>query len=111
MFFLEVLPRLAPGVLVHVHDIFLPCDYPAAWTARLYSEQYLLAAMLLGMTSTFRVVLPNYFVCSDPDLGLRVREIFRAPAGPDIPFHYTNAGNTPGVSFWIMTTGPGAGLS
>jgi hypothetical protein len=107
VFFLEVLPRLAPGVLVHIHDIFLPCDYPAAWAARLYSEQYLLAAMLLGMASTFRVVFPNYFVCMDPDLSLRVRELFHAPAGPDIPFHYTNAGNTPGVSFWITITGPG----
>jgi hypothetical protein len=107
VFFLEVLPRLAPGVLVHVHDIFLPCDYPAAWTGRLYSEQYLLAAMLLGMTSTFQVLLPNYFVCMDPDLGLRVRELFRAPTGPDIPFLYTNPGNTPGVSFWITITGPG----
>lgn len=25
---LEVLPRLAPGVIVHVHDIYLPYDYP-----------------------------------------------------------------------------------
>src|SRR6185369_13818881 len=29
--FLEVLPRLARGVWVHVHDIFFPHDYPAEW--------------------------------------------------------------------------------
>lgn len=41
---LEVLPRLKPGVLVHIHDIWLPYDYPPEWSSRYYSEQYLLAA-------------------------------------------------------------------
>lgn len=31
LLFLEVLPRLRPGVVVHVHDIFLPAEYPEAW--------------------------------------------------------------------------------
>ncbi|HVY97092.1 MAG TPA: class I SAM-dependent methyltransferase [Solirubrobacterales bacterium] len=30
-FFFEVLPRLRPGVLAHVHDIFWPADYPDEW--------------------------------------------------------------------------------
>ncbi len=38
--FVEVLPRLAPGVLVAIHDVFLPWDYPPTWERRLYSEQY-----------------------------------------------------------------------
>lgn len=49
--FLEVLPRLAPGVWVHVHDIFLPCDYPRMWTEEMqffWNEQYLLQAFLIG---------------------------------------------------------------
>jgi hypothetical protein len=29
--FLDLLPRLAPGVWVHVHDIFLPYEYPRTW--------------------------------------------------------------------------------
>jgi hypothetical protein len=29
---------------VHLHDIFLPWDYPEEWRGRYYSEQYLLAA-------------------------------------------------------------------
>ena len=29
--FFEVLPRLAPGVWIHFHDIFWPLDYPAEW--------------------------------------------------------------------------------
>ena len=44
----EVVPALAPGVLVGIHDIFLPEDYPPQWADRWYSEQYLLAAWLLG---------------------------------------------------------------
>ncbi len=49
--YLELLPLLAPGVLVHVHDIFTPHDYPAGWVVdevRLYNEQYLVEALLSG---------------------------------------------------------------
>jgi predicted O-methyltransferase YrrM len=47
---LEVLPRLAAGIVVHFHDIFLPLDYPRAWFARgtFLAEQYLVHAFLLG---------------------------------------------------------------
>jgi hypothetical protein len=47
--FFDVLPRLAPGVLVHIHDIFLPDEYPKVWTieqGRNWNEQYLLRAFL-----------------------------------------------------------------
>lgn len=47
--FLEILPRLRPGVWVHVHDVYFPTDYPPAGLidARVaYNEQYLLAAFL-----------------------------------------------------------------
>lgn len=106
VFFLEVLPRLAPGVLVHIHDIFLPFDYPAEWSARLYSEQYLLAAMMLAERPPFEVVLPNHFVCSDGALAAIVRDLFSRADGADIPFRYPNAARTPAVSFWIETVGP-----
>ena len=43
-----VLPRLAPGVRVHVHDVFLPDPYPADWTWRGYSEQLGVACWLLA---------------------------------------------------------------
>lgn len=45
----EIIPRLKPGVLVHVHDIFTPHDYPELWLRqerRLWTEQYLLEAYL-----------------------------------------------------------------
>ena len=46
---LEILPRLKSGVIIHVHDIFLPSDYPRdAVLSKLcfWSEQYLLQAFL-----------------------------------------------------------------
>ena len=48
--FFEVLPRLKPGVIVHIHDIFLPDEYPKVWVmdqGRNWNEQYLLRAFLL----------------------------------------------------------------
>jgi hypothetical protein len=47
--FLEALPRLKPGVLVHIHDIFLPFDYPERWVVEErwgWNEQYLVHAFL-----------------------------------------------------------------
>ena len=65
--FLELLPRLAPGVWVHVHDIFFPHDYPAEWLIErrlALNEQYLLEAFL-SFNQEFRVALANYWVCLD----------------------------------------------
>ena len=66
--FLEILPNLPPGVLVQVHDIFLPYDYPADWADRYYAEQYLLSCILLSGYSKLEIVLPNYFVTNDERL-------------------------------------------
>jgi Methyltransferase domain len=55
---LHVLPRLAAGVVVHVHDVFWPFTYPAAWLRerRDWTEAYLLHAFLSGNDS-WEVVL------------------------------------------------------
>lgn len=58
---LEVLPSLASGVYVHVHDIFFPTDYPKTWILEKslsWNEQYLLQALLTG-SQQFRVVYGN----------------------------------------------------
>jgi len=44
----RILPVLAPGVLVHIHDVLLPDPYPAAWEWRGYTEQLGLAGWILG---------------------------------------------------------------
>jgi hypothetical protein len=49
--YLELLPILKPGVIVHVHDIFSPRDYLKQWLVdevKLWNEQYLLEAFLSG---------------------------------------------------------------
>ena len=48
--YFNVLPALAPGVLIHIHDIFLPLEYPQAWVIddnRSWNEQYLVHALLM----------------------------------------------------------------
>lgn len=55
VFFLEVLPRLRPGVIVGLHDIFLPFDYPESWLNRYYNEQYMLATHILASPKPFPV--------------------------------------------------------
>ena len=45
----EIIPRVGTGVIIHVHDIFSPRDYPENWLRaerRLWNEQYLLEAFL-----------------------------------------------------------------
>lgn len=56
--YLELLPTLRPGVIVHVHDVFSPRDYPRQWVLDrmwLWNEQYLLEAFLTGNDS-WRVI-------------------------------------------------------
>jgi hypothetical protein len=49
--YLELIPRLKKGVIVHVHDIFTPRDYPLEWVMkekRIWTEQYLLECLLMN---------------------------------------------------------------
>jgi hypothetical protein len=55
---LRVLPELAPGVIVHFHDIFTPLDYPEKFVMTnlcFWGEQYLLEAFL-SFNSAFKVL-------------------------------------------------------
>ena len=57
--YLEILPQLNSGVVIHIHDIFSPKDYPDKWILgkehRLWNEQYLLEAFL-SFNSQFRII-------------------------------------------------------
>lgn len=56
--YLEILPILRSGVLVHIHDIFTPKDYIDDWIlkqVRFWNEQYLLEAFLT-MNDKYRVI-------------------------------------------------------
>ncbi len=55
----RILPALAPGVLVHIHDVFLPDPYPADWAWRGYTEQLGLAGYLTS--SGWQVVWASHY--------------------------------------------------
>jgi hypothetical protein len=55
---LQLVPAVKPGVLVHIHDIFTPRDYPKNWILyyrHMWGEQYLLEA-LLSFNKEFEVI-------------------------------------------------------
>jgi hypothetical protein len=56
--YLEVIPRLRDGVVVHIHDIFLPWDYPEEWvmSGRGWNEQYVVQSFL-AFNDRFEVLL------------------------------------------------------
>ncbi|MBA2406574.1 MAG: class I SAM-dependent methyltransferase [Chitinophagales bacterium] len=67
-FFLEILPILKKGVVVHIHDIYLPYDYPEVMIRRYYNEQYILASCLLSNPQKYEVICPNYFIYTEKAL-------------------------------------------
>jgi hypothetical protein len=68
--YLEILPRLNKGVLIHVHDIFLPQEYPKKWVKELHlfwTEQYLLQAFLAFNDSLEVLWAGSYMHLKHPD--------------------------------------------
>ncbi len=76
--YFEVLPRLKPGVLIHVHDIFLPLEYPQEWVLdenRSWNEQYLLRALLM-YSDSFQVLFGcSYAFYQFPELVIRALDL------------------------------------
>lgn len=97
VFLTEVLPRLKPGVLVGIHDIFLPWDYPPEWTGRYYSEQYLLACYLLG-GHALRIELPLVYCSQTPTLHGVLDPVWALPTMADAI--------KPGGLFWVTPQAP-----
>ena len=58
--FNRILPQLPVGVLVHIHDVFLPDDYPASWAWRGYNEQSAIPAMVLS--GGYEIVFSSHYV-------------------------------------------------
>jgi hypothetical protein len=95
--FLDVLPALPPGVLVHFHDIFLPDDYPLEIADQFYSEQYVLAAALLAEGPRLQIVMPNWYVGADAELAAILEPLWAEPGFEAVQRH--------GASFWLQTGG------
>ncbi len=93
VFFLEVLPRLKKGVIVHLHDIYLPYDYPQFMCDRFYSEQYGLAMYLLANPKKYYTLLPNYFISEDKELSELISPVWEHENLHGVETH--------GGSFWL----------
>lgn len=90
---LEVLPLLAPGVIVHFHDIALPAEYDRQYFVNpqfrvFWTEAYLLQAFL-AFNSAYEVLLAMVY------LKLRFPKEFEAGFPHPVP------GSLPSGSFWI----------
>lgn len=96
VFFLEILPRVKPGVIIHIHDIYLPEDYISGHVWRLWNEQYLLATALLFGGQAFEVLFPGWYVGRDPELRRHaLATLFQGPLAGLEPY---------GASFWLRKT-------
>jgi predicted O-methyltransferase YrrM len=84
----NILPVLAPGVLIHFHDIFLPYEYPKDWIITngwTWTEQYLIQALLTANHS-YEVIWPAHYL-------QRTR--------PSFPKYFKRWNNSTARSLWI----------
>jgi hypothetical protein len=88
----EILPRLARDVTVHIHDIFLPWDYPQEWvfTGRAWNEQYAVRSFLT-FNSAFEIRLSVVWMS-------HFQPAVLSAALPDFPERYADGGG----SLWIQ---------
>jgi len=91
--YLEILPTLNSGVMVHIHDIFTPRDYPSRWVFEamlLWNEQYLLEAFI-SQNENYEVMLSLNHLFHDHKDALNLAcPVLNSESGPE-----------PG-SFWII---------
>jgi hypothetical protein len=86
--YLQILPRLASGVLIHIHDVFLPYDYPREWIVEnrwLWNEQYLIQAVLQFGDAFDVLWAGHYLQRTDPQFAARL----------------PRAGTRPATSLWL----------
>lgn len=89
-FFFRILPRLKSGVLIHLHDIFFPYEYPEEWIferGQTWNEQYILQAFLMN-NDKYKILIANHYLFAH-----RKRELDDLYQGIQ-PSH--------GVSFWMQ---------
>ena len=93
----RVLPALPPGVLVQIHDIFLPEDYPPSWDWRGYSEQLGVLPLLLG--GRFEVLFSSRYVVT------RMRPDLERSLATRLPLGLEGEGEVFESSLWLRSLG------
>lgn len=89
----DLLPRLARGVLVHVHDVFLPDPYPTDWTWRGYNEQTAIGALI--QNGSWRLIFASRYLATRHPALLSGGILADLPLAPDV-FE---------TSLWLERTG------
>ncbi len=79
--FNRVMPTLPAGTLVHIHDIFLPDDYPMVWDWRGYNEQLGVAPMLTG--GAYEIIFASHYVATRMAAQVAASTVGRLPGKPD----------------------------
>ncbi|PON15175.1 hypothetical protein C2W62_25200 [Candidatus Entotheonella serta] len=86
--YLHLIPKLPQGTLIHIHDIFLPYDYPRDWVIDQrwgFTEQYLVQA-LLTYSDAFEVIWAGYYL---------------QQTLPQFAKYFPHAHNRTGKSLWL----------
>ena len=86
--YLQVIPKLPVGVIIHIHDIFLPYEYPQEWIVNQrwkWNEQQLVQAMLY-FSDKFEVLWPGHYLQN---------------TRTDFPKHFPNIGSNTAQSLWL----------
>src|SRR5215213_1585963 len=81
---LDLMPLVAPGVVVHFHDVFLPADYSRGHLegAHYWTEQYLLQAFLMYNEAWEVLASAQALVRAVPDTVARLIPSFRPGVSP-----------------------------
>ena len=96
LLFNRLIPGLPAGSMVHVDDVYIPWDYPVSYRKRLYTEQYVLQALLCG-SDRFRTVFATHF------MGRTHGELMSEVISPSVADDRSHAGS----SYWFTSGGTG----
>jgi hypothetical protein len=87
----DVLPRLPQGMILHVHDIFIPYDYPTCYDHLCWTEQYVLQS-LLAHSPRYKTLLATHYMSRNH--AAEMQATFGPQVGADNLFY--------GASYWIQ---------
>ena len=92
-FFWEILPIIPKGVIVQIHDIYLPYDYPDFMIERYYNENYILGSVLIANPDKYEIISPNFYISEQKQLSAIIKKIWQLPQMQGVEKH--------GGSFWF----------
>ncbi len=75
VFMMDVLPMIKPGVIIGIHDILLPYDYPDSFKNWYWNEQYILAVYLLAAANRIKILMPARYMSFRPELEMAFSDI------------------------------------